>query len=211
MISSGEDEPPPRKPAPVHKTKAKPAQNLPIRVNGTAAKPKGKAKADPPVRRESNAMDVDEVQAVVPDSTPLVRPAKSRSTSKPSPAVTNQFSVRRENRELESTKGENERLQKRLDDVFTFLYYHSSTDTEWHDMSQADERNRKLSAQLEKLMQIRLSEPEQLMDERVAQYETTLKGVCQAAVVCFRSHAPCSATSSFARAERSARTVQDVG
>ena len=125
MISSDED-PAPRKPAPANKSKAKPAQSKAGLVNGTThAKPKGKAKQDAPARHASDSMVVDDVQAEESDAVPPPRATKSRSTSKPSPPNDGGLVARREKRELESLKRENERLRKRLDDVFTFLYYHS--------------------------------------------------------------------------------------
>lgn len=124
MISSDEDEAPTRKTTAANKGKGKGSQTAVAQTNGTAtAKARGKVKPPAAPQPFSDAMDVDAVDAVESDPVPAVaRPTKRTNPPKTSPTADVQAAVKRDKREIESLKRENERLRKRLEDVFTFLY-----------------------------------------------------------------------------------------
>ena len=100
-----------------NKAKGK-AQVTEVHTNGNT-KAKGKAKAAPPrpVSPDANGMDVDEKETEDSDVIPTIRPR-----SKP-PTSVDATAMKREKREIETLGRENERLKKRLEDVFTFQYH----------------------------------------------------------------------------------------
>ncbi|KAJ3548156.1 hypothetical protein NM688_g5330 [Phlebia brevispora] len=157
MISSDEEEPPQaRRTATANKSKDKGTQNANTHVNGVAnGKTKGKTKARQPAAASGDAMEVDDAEVVHSDPIPAVRPSKSRSNSKASPSVVTPMAARRENRELDALKRENERLRHRLDD--------------------ANKHNTELEGQLQSLMKIRHTEPEQLLEERIEEFDASTR------------------------------------
>lgn len=161
LYSEGEDAdpvPPPvrnkTKPTAIPVAQTKPAVGPVAQANGKVAKGKGKTKETAPQQDVVEPMDVDDAPTAnspEPATRPKPRPA-AKVPSKPHPQTRPKAG---DSEKMVALEKENARLKKRLDDLTAI---HETT------VKQAQEA-----------LQVRLTEPERVLQETISQFEATIQ------------------------------------